>query len=146
MIDQLDNQTQTIALDTPKRKRGRPVTGKAMTPAEKQKAYRDRLKKKEYEIAGKAIAGEKTFERMMEANQKLIKAEADILILKELVEIERTRAIRYMDENQGLREQLKLAEEERNKAFSQSERISNSVKEAHEEIARLRKGNVTDQG
>ncbi len=43
MIDQAD--TQTVDLFQPiKRGRGRPSTGKAMTPAEKQRAYRQRLK------------------------------------------------------------------------------------------------------
>lgn len=111
-----------------KRGPGRPKTGTAMTPAEKQKAYRERLKKKEFEMAGKAIAGEKTYEQMMEANQKLIKAEAEILILKKTVEAERTRANKFMDENKGLRKQVELAEQERNLAFAQSKRILESNK------------------
>lgn len=46
MIDPTDKQTQNLPLDsTPvKRGRGRPSTGKAMTPAEKQRAYRERMK------------------------------------------------------------------------------------------------------
>lgn len=44
MIDAQDHQTQQIPFEQPKRGRGRPSTGKAMTPAEKQKAYRDRQK------------------------------------------------------------------------------------------------------
>lgn len=44
MIDQNDKQTQKLALEQPKRGRGRPSTGAAMTPAEKQKAYRERQK------------------------------------------------------------------------------------------------------
>ncbi|OCX95270.1 MAG: hypothetical protein BFD77_08015 [Pseudomonas sp. CO183] len=46
MIDPADKLTQTLPLDEQpaKRKRGRPATGKAMTPAEKQRAYRERLK------------------------------------------------------------------------------------------------------
>ncbi|KWS42637.1 hypothetical protein [Pseudomonas syringae] len=43
MIDHADKQTQQLPLEA-KRGRGRPPTGKAMTPAEKQKAYRDRNK------------------------------------------------------------------------------------------------------
>ncbi|OSO75006.1 hypothetical protein B6N17_001715 [Stutzerimonas stutzeri] len=48
MIDPADKQTQALPLDEQqaKRKRGRPATGKAMTPAEKQRAYRERQKKK----------------------------------------------------------------------------------------------------
>jgi len=48
MIDPADQQTQALPLDEQpaKRKRGRPATGKAMTPAEKQRAYRERQKAK----------------------------------------------------------------------------------------------------
>lgn len=44
MIDHLEKQTQLLPLEKPKRGQGRPATGTAMTPAEKQKAYRERLK------------------------------------------------------------------------------------------------------
>lgn len=48
MIDPADQQTQSLPLDEQpaKRKRGRPATGNAMTPAEKQRAYRERQKQK----------------------------------------------------------------------------------------------------
>jgi len=51
VIDPADKQTQALPLDEQptKRKRGRPATGKAMTPAEKQRAYRERMKSKEGE-------------------------------------------------------------------------------------------------
>lgn len=46
MIDPADKQTHPLPLDEQpeKRKRGRPATGRAMTPAEKQRAYRERQK------------------------------------------------------------------------------------------------------
>lgn len=44
MIDPADKETQSLPLEQPKRGRGRPSTGQAMTPAQKQKAYRDRQK------------------------------------------------------------------------------------------------------
>lgn len=43
MIDPTEKQTQPLALEQQKRGRGRPATGQAMTPAEKQRAYRLRL-------------------------------------------------------------------------------------------------------
>lgn len=43
MIDPADKQTEAITLEPQKRGRGRPATGQAMTPAEKQRAYRQRL-------------------------------------------------------------------------------------------------------
>lgn len=55
MIDPADQQTQALPLDEQptKRKRGRPATGKAMTPAEKQRAYRERQKAQRYEKSDK---------------------------------------------------------------------------------------------
>jgi hypothetical protein len=52
MIDPADQITQALPLDEQpaKKRRGRPSTGKAMTPAEKQRAYRERQK----EAAGNA--------------------------------------------------------------------------------------------
>lgn len=44
MIDALDKQTQALPFEQVKRGRGRPKTGNAMTPAEKQRAYRERQK------------------------------------------------------------------------------------------------------
>lgn len=43
MIDPTDKQTEALPLEPQKRGRGRPSTGQAMTPAEKQRAYRQRL-------------------------------------------------------------------------------------------------------
>lgn len=43
MIDPADKQTEALPLEPQKRGRGRPSTGQAMTPAEKQRAYRQRL-------------------------------------------------------------------------------------------------------
>lgn len=44
MIDPADKQKASLPLEQPKRGRGRPATGAALTPAQKQKAYRERLK------------------------------------------------------------------------------------------------------
>lgn len=44
MKDQDDKKTKELALEQPKRGRGRPANGAALTPAQKQKAYRERLK------------------------------------------------------------------------------------------------------
>lgn len=43
MIDHLDKQTKTLNLE-PKRGRGRPATGQALSNAERQRAYRERQK------------------------------------------------------------------------------------------------------
>ncbi|MCL6693511.1 hypothetical protein M8R19_33060, partial [Pseudomonas sp. R3.Fl] len=44
MIDPKDNSTQPLDLGEAKRRRGRPSTGKAMSNAERQRAYRERAK------------------------------------------------------------------------------------------------------
>ena len=44
MIDPKDNSTQPLDLGEAKRRRGRPSTGKAMSNAERQRAYRERQK------------------------------------------------------------------------------------------------------
>lgn len=50
MRDPADKQTASLTLEQPKRGRGRPETGEALTPAEKQKAYRERQKAKREEL------------------------------------------------------------------------------------------------
>jgi len=62
-------KTQPIALEQPKRGRGRPATGAAMTPAEKQKAYRERQKASQLEIQERAKAGKLT---VLEATRKAL--------------------------------------------------------------------------
>ncbi len=44
MIDPTDKQTQPLPLEQPKRGRGRPATGKALTDAERARRYRGRLR------------------------------------------------------------------------------------------------------
>lgn len=101
MKDQADKQTQPLALEQPKRGRGRPATGAAMTPAEKQKAYRERQKASQLEIQERAKAGkltvleatrkaldenckelEKQYRVSKEATARAEKAEADFVTLR----------------------------------------------------------------
>jgi len=93
MIEPADKQTQALPLDEQpaKRKRGRPATGKAMTPAEKQRAYRERQKAQRYEKSDKhqvpyeevvAIAQElaercKAAEKRVEQLEKLLTSRDD---------------------------------------------------------------------
>lgn len=60
MIDPTDKATLALPLDeSPQRKRrGRPSTGKAMTPAEKQRAYRERQKARIAELEALLRAAE----------------------------------------------------------------------------------------
>lgn len=73
--DYAEYQKQLEILMPEKRKPGRPATGNAMTPAEKQRAYRERQKKRETEL-----------------EQQLAEALAEIERLKNaLAEIERMK-------------------------------------------------------
>lgn len=72
MIDPTDKQTQAIPLEQPKRGRGRPATGAAMTPAEKQKAYRERQKKEAAaDVDGQIKLLSHLLEQEREENQRL---------------------------------------------------------------------------
>lgn len=121
MIDQLDTQTHPLPLDTPiKRKRGRPVTGKAMTPAEKQKAYRERLKARQHASQCQAAGVENNHSRMKEE-------------LREMTE----KAIHFEARAIALEKML----QEANKAFSDSE---DRARKLLHEICELEERNVTD--
>ncbi len=101
MIDPADKQTADLPLEEKpaKRGRGRPATGKAMTPAEKQKAYRERLKQRQASTASSEelarVKREKKeiwndardvcadfSKRLVEAETELAKARAEIERLK----------------------------------------------------------------
>lgn len=84
--DYAEYQKQLDILTPEKRKPGRPPTGEAMTPAEKQRAYRERLKQRESKLEGIAYAYEKVCEEKLEVSMKLIKAEARILVLEQQLE------------------------------------------------------------
>ena len=55
MIDHLDKQTQSLPLE-PKRGRGRPATGQALSNAERQRRYREAKKKQRNENMHKDVA------------------------------------------------------------------------------------------
>lgn len=84
--DYAEYQKQLDILTPEKRKPGRPATGNAMTPAEKQRAYRERQKKRETELEGIAYAYEKAWEEKREVSMKLIKTEARVLVLEQQLE------------------------------------------------------------
>lgn len=86
MIDPADQPTQALPLDEQpaKRKRGRPATGKAMTPAEKQRAYRERAKSKQ-PLPGEERAREALHRQVIELRQELMQANETIKKLKEVL-------------------------------------------------------------
>lgn len=70
MIDPSDKQTAPLPLDPPKRGRGRPKTGSAMTPAEKQRAYRERLKERNVKSVTYNEGMARLEKELYEANQR----------------------------------------------------------------------------
>jgi|TARA_A100001518_G_C1226324_1_gene75748 hypothetical protein len=104
MIDPADQLTQALPLDDQpaKRKRGRPATGKAMTPAEKQRAYRERQKAKSTCISP-ATAEE------IKRLQKEITRLRDALVATDTAGLKRIDELRA--ENKKLKEQLSSRDE-----------------------------------
>lgn len=89
MIDPTDKQTQAIPLEQPKRGRGRPATGAAMTPAEKQKAYRQRLANKS-NVTESSAATDKDMQylanRLADALDEVRKLKAQVAELRSIRE------------------------------------------------------------
>jgi small-conductance mechanosensitive channel len=85
MIDPADQLTKALPLDEQqaKKRRGRPATGKAMTPAEKQRAYRERLKSNVTDNMHKRVAEDlradlaKALEKI-EATEAKVRAEYEL--------------------------------------------------------------------
>ena len=87
MIDANDKATQALDLGEQKKRRGRPATGKAMTNAERQRAYRERKKAAARYIEERAKEGKLTeleaYKRAIEELcNELEKAYAEIKRLK----------------------------------------------------------------
>lgn len=111
MIDPADKQTQAIPLDeqSAKRKRGRPATGKAMTPAEKQRAYRERQKAKSGYVDPATV---EEIKRMQEEITSLRKA----LIARDATGLKKIDELR--EENEKLKKQLSSRYEKPSKGLS----------------------------
>ncbi|WP_312912121.1 hypothetical protein [Stutzerimonas nitrititolerans] len=118
MIEPADKQTQALPLDEQpaKRKRGRPATGAAMTPAEKQRAYRERQKAKSGYVDPATV---EEIKRMQEEITRLRDAlvATDASGLKKIDELraeneQLKRQLSSRDDNELLK-RLELAEAER---------------------------------
>lgn len=106
MIDAKDQGTQSLDLgDAPKR-RGRPSTGKALSNADRQRAYRERQKSQSKEGAHKAVAEDlrqmlaEQITRAELAEEEVRKLEAEVADLKFAVEdLARAHVLRMNDLN-----------------------------------------------
>lgn len=111
MIDAKDKGTQDLALeDMPmKRKRGRPATGKAMTPAEKQRAYRERQK------------------GLRDQNATIQAMDEDMGVL--IVELDKAK-----EELRELRLRLHVSEKKWQMLLSQNEQLVQTVRSQEEKL------------
>lgn len=94
MIDPADKQTAALPLE-PKRGRGRPATGQAMTPAEKQRAYRERIKGNVKELE-KRLARNVT-ENVEELNKRNRQLEAVIQELTKDLRLKETQLRQWIE-------------------------------------------------
>lgn len=100
MIDPADKQTASLPLEQPKRGRGRPTTGEALTPAQKQKAYRERQKQ--------LLAEAQNLEAMSRVQEGLnADAESQIRLVSKLLDQERENSERLAKKVIELERQLK---------------------------------------
>ncbi|MFI8610709.1 hypothetical protein ACIGFL_20705 [Pseudomonas sp. NPDC077649] len=94
MIDHLDKQTQSLPLE-PKRGRGRPATGQALSNAERQRLYRERQKAQRNEKPDSHKAPyEEVVAIAQELGERCKKAEAEVERWKKLARAaERARQV-----------------------------------------------------
>lgn len=130
MIDPADKQTESLPLEQPKRGRGRPTTGQAMTPAEKQRAYRERLKSNVTKNEGEVRAARKLMVTAERARQNVV-----------------TQMNEKQDHIEQLEQQLAAATKraesaERRADLAEAERDDMGNQLA---VMKARKGNVTEK-
>ena len=100
MIDPADKKTASLPLEQPKRGRGRPTTGAALTPAQKQKAYRERQKQ--------LLAEAQNLEAVSRVQEGLnADAESQIRLVSKLLDQERENSERLANKVLELERQLK---------------------------------------
>lgn len=151
MIDAKDKGTQALPLEEMpiKRKRGRPATGSAMTPAEKQRAYRERQKqlRDQNSVQGAGEYSAERFEELrlitVEISERCKAAEARVAELKKASE--ELRKTRGALEALAVR-QLRL-EDELNGHFKRANKAEARVAELEKELKsrdqKSNSGNVT---
>lgn len=124
MQDQVDNQILD-SFEPAKRRRGRPVTGSAMSNADRQRRYRQRLKAKNATVTkntasegvdwkGRAVSLQMELgrtrmmlQKMIERNDKSVKL---IDNLKASISPLKATATKYRNENQALRDKIRHLE------------------------------------
>ncbi|MDI3596465.1 hypothetical protein QK399_27465 [Pseudomonas aeruginosa] len=81
MIDPTEKQTQPLPLEQPKRGRGRPATGKALSDAERARRYRANKKKRDAQPSQKKPSSsdiERLQEQLTQARARIAELEAEL--------------------------------------------------------------------
>ncbi|EPJ9722356.1 hypothetical protein L4Q67_024070 [Pseudomonas aeruginosa] len=78
MIDPTDKQTQPLPLEQPKRGRGRPATGKALTDAERARRYRANKKKRDDQPSQKVPENVDLLKQLAQAQARIAELEAKL--------------------------------------------------------------------
>ncbi|HHW2989222.1 TPA: hypothetical protein ACUT5Q_003043 [Pseudomonas aeruginosa] len=81
MIDPTDKQTQPLPLEQPKRGRGRPATGKALSDAERARRYRANKKKRDAQPSQKTPDNVDLLKQLAQAHKRIAELEAELASL-----------------------------------------------------------------
>lgn len=81
MIDPADKQTQALPLEQPKRGRGRPATGKALSDAERARRYRANKKKRDAQPSQKTPDNVDLLKQLAQAHKRIAELEAELASL-----------------------------------------------------------------
>ncbi|ENZ1727059.1 hypothetical protein [Pseudomonas aeruginosa] len=78
MIDPADKQTQALPLEQPKRGRGRPATGKALSDAERARRYRANKKNRDAQPSQKKPENVDLLKQLAQAQARIAELEAEL--------------------------------------------------------------------
>ncbi|WP_457869310.1 hypothetical protein [Pseudomonas aeruginosa] len=78
MIDPADKQTQPLPLEQPKRGRGRPATGNALSDAERARRYRANKKKRDAQPSQKKSDNADLLKQLAQAQARIAELEAEL--------------------------------------------------------------------
>ncbi|WP_354619650.1 hypothetical protein [Pseudomonas aeruginosa] len=78
MIDPADKQTQALPLEQPKRGRGRPATGKALSDAERARRYRANKKNRDAQPSQKTPENVDLLKQLAQAQARIAELEAEL--------------------------------------------------------------------
>ncbi|EMJ4121531.1 hypothetical protein NPI31_003284 [Pseudomonas aeruginosa] len=80
MIDPADKQTQALPLEQPKRGRGRPATGKALSDAERARRYRANKKNRDAQPSQKTPENVDLLKQLAQAQARIAELEAELAL------------------------------------------------------------------